>query len=87
MRVLPQVVTEEKIQQAKKWCTSHMTQPGVEGSGEAAFNEPGWRYILETHGVTHDSSTTVERAARNLEAPDKKPADKRERGWGGGIGC
>jgi len=44
------VVTEEKIQQAKKWCTSHMTQPGVEGSGEAAFNEPGWRYILETHG-------------------------------------
>lgn len=44
------VVTEEKIAQAKEYCTAHMTQPGVEGSGEAAFNEAGWRYVLENHG-------------------------------------
>lgn len=35
------VVTEEKIQQAKKVWNDHL--------GEGMFNEDGWRYILEKH--------------------------------------
>lgn len=39
----PQVVTEEKIAQAKEFVLAHM--------GDAKnFNEEGWRYILEKHG-------------------------------------
>jgi nicotinamide phosphoribosyltransferase len=35
------VVTEEKIQQAKKVWNAHL--------GDGMFNEEGWRYILEKH--------------------------------------
>ena len=39
----PQVITEEKIAQAKDFVLAHM--------GDAKnFNEDGWRYILEKHG-------------------------------------
>ena len=41
--VRAQVVTEEKIEQAKEFVLAHM--------GDAKnFNEEGWRYILEKHG-------------------------------------
>lgn len=36
-----QVVTEKKIQQAKKLCDAHL--------GPNMFNEAGWRHILENH--------------------------------------
>lgn len=37
-----QVVTEEKIERAKKRINAHLMNP-------TAFNEAGWRYILEKH--------------------------------------
>merc|ERR1719161_2629220 len=39
-----QIVTEEKIQEAKKMYDQHF------GRGGSTFNEAGWRYILEKHG-------------------------------------